>query len=213
MPAPYHYGMPPIPQQYQQPGFGGNPQAQQMMLAWLLAHESENPQPQQEMPPQGAPPVNPYYAQPFRPTPAGISPIGRFNDMVLRQSANIASRTADAKSAVNETSERQRLVDSITHPPPTAPYSISPTMSPTGAPNPTLSSRYGSGGVSFAPPGSVVHGTFGPPGDRLPFGNIGEAGPGAHEGLPSGDDPMQTTFQQQMILDAIAKATGKKKAA
>ncbi len=156
---------------------------------------------------------NPYADQPNYPSPAGMSPKGRFNDMVLRKSAELASRLNDGKAAVEgakqDQTERQRLVDSITHPAPAAPYSISPTMTRSGMPGSVLNSRYGTGSVSFAPPGTDVHGTFGP--DHLPFGNIGEGGPGAHEAQPSGGDPMQTTFQQQMIMDHINKALGRKR--
>ncbi len=180
-----------------------------MLLAYLLAAQQE--QPQQEAIPQG-PPTNPYSTQPNRPTPAGISPLGRFNDMVLRQSANIASRMSEGKEAVSqakqEANDRQRLVDSITHPPPTAPYTIArpdvditSTQDFSNAPA-TLQSRYGTGSVSFAPPGTEVHGRFGP--DKLPFGPVvGEGGI-----LPPSDNE---TYQQQMIMDSIAKTLGRKK--
>lgn len=215
-PSHYGYGFQPIPQQYQQNpwqgggmmgGGMGNPQGIQSILAYLLAMQGgQQQQPQQEMP-QGQT-TNPYMDQPFRPTLGGLSPLGRFNDMALRQSASIANRAADGKQAVAESTERQRLVDSITHPPPMAPYNIQqlPDSSGMGIPPALLNSRYGRGSVSFAPSGTQVHGTFGP--DNLPFGQIG----GPMEGQPlAGPTDLQSTYQQQMILDSISKALGKKK--
>lgn len=179
-----------------------NPNSLQMILAYLMAQQQEAPQGQEQ--PVGAP-ANPYLAQPLRPMPTGLSPLGRFNDMALRQSANLANRLEDGKQAVSEGEERQRLVDSITHPPPMAPYSITPAMTPTGS-GADLFSRYGTGSVRSLPMGSVPHGTFGP--DMLPFGTIG----GPHEAQPlQGTDPNQETYQQQMILDSIHKALGRKK--
>lgn len=205
-PAHYNYGMPRIPQQYQR-GYGGDMQAMQTMLAYLFANQDEQP----PAPPQvQQDESNPYMAQPNRPSPAGLSSLGRFNDMVMRKSGELASRTAEGKAAVagakQEATERQRLVDSITHPPPAAPYSISPVPGRYG-PGAVLSSRYGTGSEDFAPPGTEVHGTFGP--EHMQFGQIG----GADEARPISGDPLQTTYQQQMILDSIHKALGKKKAA
>jgi len=209
MPA-YPSQFPPVPQQYQQ----ANPQSLQMLLAYLLAQQAEGGQ-QPQMAPVNeniSAPLNPYNAQPNRPSPAALSPLGRFNDMVLRQSAQLAGRTADAKSAVSEGRARQQLVDAITHPPPAAPYTIArPDVDISGTSDfstapATLQSRYGKGGVSFAPPGQPIHGRFGPEG--LQFGQIGGAG----EAQPTSGDPSQTTFQQEMIMDSIAKALGKKKA-
>lgn len=179
-----------------------NPNSLQMILAYLLAQQQESPT---SAPPaeSAAAPSNPYLSQPFRPMPTGLSPLGRFNDMALRQSANLANRLEDGKQAVSEGKERQRLVDSITHPPPMAPYSITPAMTPTGSGADLFSPRYGTGSVRSLPMGSVPHGTFGP--DNLPFGQIGDPHPLA------GTDPEQTTYQQQMILDSIHKALGRKK--
>lgn len=207
---PYYYGARPIPQQYQQPQAGGNSiQNLLPLLAYISAMRSEGGEQPVDT---GMPSLRDTYQANIGlnpPAPAGLSPLGRFNDMVLRQSAALSSRTADGRAAVEgkkqEQSDNQRLVDSITHPAPTAPYSISPTMSPTGAPNAVLSSRYGTGSVSFAPPGTDIHGKFGPEG--LQFGQIGGAG----EAQPTSGDPMQTTFQQDMIMDSINKALGKKK--
>lgn len=178
------------------------------MLAYLMASRLEGGEGQsQSTEPQA--PINPYNAQPFRPMPTGLSPLGRFNDMALRQSAALADRLKEGKEAVAgslaESNERQSLVDAITHPPPTAPYSISPTMGPMGQPDAVLNSRYGTGSVSFAPPGTPIHGRFGPEG--MQFGQIG----GADEAQPTSGDPLQTTYQQQMMLDSIHKALGKKK--
>lgn len=212
-PAYYGHSFQPMPPQYAGSygqGYGGygqaNPQSLQMILAYLLAQQQEQPQGQEQ--PMGEP-TNPYLGQPLRPMPTGLSPLGRFNDMALRQSANLANRLEEGKQAVSEGKERQRLVDSITHPPPTAPYSISrPAMDAGPTPNAAmapafLNSRYGTGSVTFAPPGNVPRGTFGP--DNLPFGQIGDPHPLA------GTDPEQTTYQQQMIMDSIHKALGRKK--
>jgi len=188
-------------------GVGGygmqNPQSLQMILAYLLAQQQQGNQ-EQPAQPMGEP-VNPYLAQPNRPTLPGLSPLGRFNDMALRQSANLATRLSEGKQAVAESNERQRLVDAITHPPPAAPYDLVRSTGPGQQPA-ILSSRYGTGNVTFAPLGTEVHGRFGPEG--LPFGQIG----GPHEAQPlPGEDPLQTTFQQQMIMDSIHKALGRKK--
>lgn len=210
---------------YGQQGYGGmgqgNPNSLQMILAYLLAQQQEQPQGQEQ--PSGDP-TNPYLLSPFRPMPTGLSPLGRFNDMALRQSASLANRLADGKQAVAESTERQRLVDSITHPPPAAPYSISPAMTPMGG-GADLFSRYGTGSVRIGPPGIVPHGTFGP--DNLPFGQIAPPpienltnyadtiaaakNRNIHGAQPLGDNPNQETYQQQMILDSIHKALGRKK--
>lgn len=193
----------PIPQQYQQGGGSMSP-GFMSLLAYLLAGQGDQPQEQAQQPER--PFTNPYLGNPFRPSLPGLSPTGRYNDMVLRKSAEIADRASEGKAAVAEAGERQRLVDSITHPPPASPYGISLTRGPTGQPGWVLSApRYGSGSVSFAPPGTEVHGKFGPEG--MQFGQIG----GKDEAQPTGSDPLQTTYQQQMIMDAIHKTLGKKK--
>ena len=205
----------PIPSQYQQGYGGGIPAGLQSLLAYLTAHASDQDQGGQ---PDEPSPRDIYQGQISRelspPSPMGLSPIGRFNDMVLRQSASLANRAKDGreavKSSLDESNERQRLVDSITHPPPTSPYTITTgkyqEIPEPGSMQPAnLKSRYGTGSVSFAPPGTEIHGRFGPEG--LQFGQIG----GADEAQPTSGDPMQTTYQQQMMLDAIHKTLGKKK--
>lgn len=208
-PAHYGYGAQQLPDRYQPPQqqMSGLPPQLLQQLAYLLASRSEQ-EPDAQAPFQ-EPSQNPYLSQMNRPTLPGLSPLGRFNDMALRQSAALATNLQDGQEAVAgslaQSNERQRIVDSITHPAPMAPYSISPTMTPTGAPSAVLNSRYGTGSVSFAPSGTQVHGTFGA--DNLPFGEIG----GPNEAQPIAGDPEQTTFQQQMIMDSVAKALGKKK--
>lgn len=189
-----------------------NPQALQMILAYLMANQADGGQQLQGMQHSlggGAEmehPDNPYLGQPNRPSLTGLSPVGRYNDMVYRQAGRLANNLADGKQAVAENTERQRLVESLTHPAPAMPYHIQqlPSSAPGAAPA-LLNSAYGKGSVSFAPPGSAPHGTFGS--DGLPFGTIG----GAHEAQPIEGDPAQTTYQQQMIMDSIQKALGRKR--
>ena len=194
---------------------GGIDPRMMSFLAYIYASRMEGGegQPPQSTEPEA--PINPYNAQPFRPMPTGLSPLGRFNDMALRQSAALADRLKEGKDAVSaslkDSNDRQSIVDAITHPPPAMPYSITSAADqgtgeqsfPNGAPM-QLRSRYGTGSVSFAPPGTEVHGRFGPEG--LQFGQIG----GKDEAQPTSGDPMQTTYQQQMMLDSIHKALGKK---
>ncbi len=218
-PSYYDYSRQPMPEQYFPPQQqqGGMPSNIMQILAYLAAQQQEQTQDPEST---GALPNverslgNPYFTTPNRPSPTGLNPVGRFNDMVLRKSAELASRLNDGRAAVEgakqEQTERDRLVQAITHPAPTAPYNISSTATGTGEQYPNgepmaLQSRYGKGSVSFAPPGMPVHGTFGP--EHMQFGGIGGAG----EAQPTSGDPLETTYQQQMILDHINKTLGRKR--
>ena len=133
---------------------------------------------------------------PMMPDPGFLSPMGRFNAMLMRDRANKADLAAEAQPRMDRaTQARIEQAAMEAGPPPMTPYTVTEPVYGSG--NKTLTSKYGTGSVTQAIPGTVPRGMFTTDdGQSLPFGQIG----GTNAGQDT-LDPSNVTFQQWQAMN------------
>lgn len=143
---PHHQGMNAYgampPQIYSDPYHsGGQPNMQflQYLIASLIG--GKIPGSQDETKTEAAPQGNPYIDNIFRPTPMGLSPIDRYNAMVLQQQASQKKALEEGRAAVESVNAANAQKTEFEN-------------------TPALAVPMGqSASVAFAPPGMPIHGS------------------------------------------------------